>query len=154
LLARTRNAASSVVAIVYTAIFVGLIYGPVGWSMMGLIEEWDIFYLFKKFGVFYIADASSPMSEQRIRPLIALPYAIGYLFGPNAFVVLHVLQATSLVLKGIAVAVIIDWLLANRLIAIVCGLIFVVYPADTMQMTLRAVHINCALALRDRKSVV
>jgi len=147
LLARTRNAASSVVAIVYTAIFVGLIYGPVGWSMMGLIEEWDIFYLFKKFGVFYIADASSPMSEQRIRPLIALPYTIGYLFGPNVFVVLHVLQATSLVLKGIAVAVIIDWLLANRLIAIFCGLIFVVYPADTMQMTLRAVHINCALAL-------
>jgi hypothetical protein len=147
MLARTRNATSSVVAIVYTAIFVGLIYGPVGWSMMGLIEEWDNFYLFAKFGVFYIADAGSPHSEQRIRPLAALPFSVGYLFGPNAFVVLHVLQATSLVFKGLAIAVIIDWLLANRLIAVLCGLIFVVYPADTMQMTLRAVHINCAVAL-------
>jgi hypothetical protein len=143
----SRNTAVSVWAIAYCSIFVVIIYGPVGWSMMGLVEEWDFFCLFTKSGVFYIADASSPMSGQQIRPLIALPYAIGYLFGPNGFIALHVLQATSLVLKGIAVAVIVDWLLANQLIALLCGLIFVIYPADTMQMTLRAVHINCALAL-------
>jgi hypothetical protein len=147
LLVRSRNATSYFVPIVYTAIFVGLIYGPVGCSMMALIEEWDIFYLFRKFGVFYISSAGSPLSEQRIRPLITFPYAIGYFFGHNAFVALHALQATSLFLKGVAVAIIIEWLLANRLIAVLGGLIFVVYPADTMQMTLRAVHINCALAL-------
>jgi hypothetical protein len=143
----SRTTALSVWAISYTAFFVVIIYGPVGLSMMGLVEEWDIFSLFTKSGVFYIIDANNPLSGQRIRPLITLPYAIGYLFGPNAFVALHVLQAASLVLKGVAIAVIIDWLLANRLIAVLCGLIFVVYPADTMQMTLRAVHINCALAL-------
>lgn len=135
-------------AIAYTTCLVMIIYGPVGWSMMGLIEEWDIFQLFNKLGVFYaITDASNPIFAQRIRPLIVLPYAIGYHFGSNAFVALHVLQGTSLVLKGVAAAVMINWLSANRLIALLCGLIFVVYPADTMQMTLRAVHINCALAL-------
>ncbi len=116
--------------------------------MMGLIEEWDIFQLFaSKSGVFYFLSEHSPMYEQRIRPLIVLPYAIGYLFGPYAFTALHVLQAISLFLKGIAVAAIVNWLLSNRMIAVLCGLIFIVYPADTMQMTLRAVHINCALAL-------
>lgn len=137
----------SLYAACYGAILTALIYAPVGLSMMGLIEEWDIFYYFKKFGSFYIADAASPLPTHRLRPLTLVPFTIGYDLAPLSFPLLHTLQALSLVAKVVAMTAIIYRLIPNRTTAIVCGLIFLIFPADTMQMSLRSLHINWALAL-------
>ncbi len=130
-----------------SVVFVIVIVAPVGLSMMGLIEEWDIYFLFHKHGAFYITDAASPLPTHRLRPLTLVPFTIGYLLSPNSFFSLNLIQVISLFLKVIGMAAIINWCTANRLLAIFGGLIFLAYPADTMQMTLRSVHINWAIAL-------
>lgn len=129
------------------AVVIALIYSPIGISMMALIEEWDILYLFKKFGSFYIADGDSPLWTHRLRPLNVAPFTLGYDLAPLSFGFLHALQAVGLLVKVVAMASIVYRLIPNRTIAITCGLIFLLHPADTMQMTLRSLHINLALAL-------
>ena len=59
----------------------------------------------------------------------------------------HALLAASLAAKALAMAYMIWWSLRDRSIAVLGGLLFVLYPADTMQMTLRAMHIDWAVAL-------
>jgi hypothetical protein len=124
-----------------------LIFFPVGFSMMGLIEEWDLYYDFHKFGTFFLATASSPLPTHRLRPLTALPFSISYALDSSSFFLLNVLQFISLPLKAIAMASIVRFATGSTRVALICGLIFLVYPADTMQMTLRSVHINWAIVL-------
>jgi hypothetical protein len=131
----------------YAGILIILLYATFGLSMMALIEEWDILYLFKTYGSFYITDASSPLPTHRLRPFTLLPFTVGYDLAPLSFAVLHGLQAISLLAKAVAMSSITYWLIANRSIAVACGVIFLLYPADTMQMTLRSLHINWAVAL-------
>lgn len=133
--------------VVGAAIFVFLIFVPVGLSMMGLIEEWDLYFAFKKYGTFYFASASSPLATHRLRPLTVTPFTIGYVLGPDSFFWLNILQVIALFLKVIGMTSVVNWMTGNRLLAIFCGFIFLTYPADTMQMTLRSVHINWAIAL-------
>jgi hypothetical protein len=141
------NSLKPILVVVFAMVFVTLIVAPVGLSMMGLIEEWDIYYLFHKHGAFYITDAVSPLPTHRLRPLTLVPFTIGYVLSPNSFFALNILQVISLILKVIGMAAIINWCTANRLLAMFAGIIFLAYPADTMQMTLRSVHINWAIAL-------
>lgn len=141
------SALTSTWVVVGAAIFVFLIFVPVGLSMMGLIEEWDLYFAFKKYGTFYLASASSPLSTHRLRPLTVTPFTIGYVLGPDSFFWLNILQVIALFLKVIGMTAAVNWMTGNRLLAIICGFIFLTYPADTMQMTLRSVHINWAIAL-------
>ena len=113
--------------------------------MLGVIEEWDLLGLFTKSGVFFVSSAASPLPSMQLRPLNIAPHAIAYVLGPNSFLSWHLLLAASLVLKVVAMSFVVWWVQGSRWLALCGGLLFLLYPADTMQMTLRAVHINWAV---------
>jgi len=120
---------------------------PFGFSLGGLIEEWDILFLFARNGVFYISDGASPLQIHQARPLTVLPQAVAYTLDPDSFFYWHLIQATSLVLKGTCAGIIGIYLTNNRALAAFVGLLTILYPADTMQLSFRSLHINWAVAL-------
>jgi hypothetical protein len=125
---------------------VAVIWLPIGHSMTGLIEEWGLLGSFTKGGLFFFAVDGTPMASQKLRPLTILPQALAYLADPNGFGAWHIIQACALGLKGLAMLSILRWLTHNSWIAAAGAAIFVLYPADTMQMSFRSLHINVAVA--------
>jgi len=115
--------------------------------MVGHIEEWDIYSLFVRNGVFFFAGENSPLPSHRLRPLTAAPNAVAYLLSPDSFFAMHLLQMGALVVKGLAASLMGYWLLRSRLYAALLGLLVIVLPADTMQLSFRSFHINWAVAL-------
>jgi hypothetical protein len=120
---------------------------PFGFSLGGLVEEWDILFLFARDGVFYIANGGSPLQIHQARPLTILPQALAYTLDPDSFFYWHLIQAASLVVKGTCAGIIGIYLTNNRALAASLGLLTILYPADTMQLSFRALHINWAVAL-------
>ena len=120
---------------------------PFGFGLSGLIEEWDVLGLFTTHGLFFVADATSPMAAHSLRPLTILPHAVAYFIDPNSFDYWHVLLMLALAIKGGASSYL-AWRLTRSLgWAMVMGVLVLVYPADTMQLSFRGLHINLALAL-------
>lgn len=120
---------------------------PFGFELSGMIEEWDVLGLFTTHGLFFVADATSPMAAHSLRPLTILPHAIAYFLDPNSFDYWHVLLMLALATKGGASSYL-AWKSTRSLgWAMVMGVLVLVYPADTMQLSFRGLHINLALAL-------
>jgi hypothetical protein len=132
---------------VASTIVVCLLWLPFGFGMVGHIEEWDILSLFTRHGVFFFAGEQSPLASHRLRPLTAAPNAIAYLLSPDSFFSMHLLQMGALIAKGVAGALMGYWLLRSRTLAILLGLLVIVFPADTMQLSFRSFHINWSVAL-------
>lgn len=132
---------------VTSTILVCLLWLPFGFGMVGHIEEWDILSLFTRHGVFFFAGEDSPLASHRLRPLTAAPNAVAYLLTPDSFIGMHLLQMGALIAKGVAGAFLGYWLLRSRLYAVLLGLLVIVFPADTMQLSFRSFHINWAVAL-------
>lgn len=130
-----------------STILVCLLWLPFGFGMVGNIEEWDILSLLTRHGVFFFAGENSPLASHRLRPLTAAPNAVAYLLSPDSFVGMHLLQMASLIVKGTAAGLMGYWLLRSRLYAVMLALLVIVLPADTMQLSFRSFHINCAVAL-------
>jgi hypothetical protein len=126
---------------------VAALWIPYGFSLGGVVEEWDALFLFTRHGVFYIADGASPLQMHRARPLTVLPQAVAYTLDPNSFFYWHIIQAASLIMKGACAGLIGVYLIGNRALAALLGLATLLYPADTMQLNFRSLHINCAVAL-------
>ena len=125
-----------------------LIWMPYGFGMLGLIEEWGILGTFvRNHHITYIAVQGGPFGATRMRPLDILPFALAYLVNPQSFWPWHVLMAAALLCKALGMAALLYWLIRDRTIAVLGALLFMVYPADTMQMTLRSLHINWSVAL-------
>ena len=129
-----------------TVATVALIWLPIGTAMLGVIEEWDLLAMFTKHGVFFLTSLNSLMPALALRPLSIAPQALAYVLGPNSFLSWHALLAISLTVKAFAMGYVIWWSLRDRSLAVLGGLLFLLYPADTMQMTLRAMHIDWAVA--------
>src|SRR5262249_30233724 len=144
---RQQKANTFIAVLVLPALAVIALWIPFGFSLGGLVEEWDILFLFARDGVFYIADGASPLQIHKARPLTILPQAIAYTLDPNSFLYWHIMQATSLILKGVCAGLIGLYLTNNRALAASLGLLTVLYPADTMQLSFRSLHINWAVAL-------
>jgi len=133
--------------LIFPAIVVMLIWLPFGFQMTRLIEEWDVLGLFAKNGVFFWAGEGTPLAAHKLRPLTVLPHAIAYALDSNSFEFWHLLQMLSLVLKGLG-ASIIAWLLTkSRGWAMFLGALVILYPADTMQLAFRGIHINFSIAM-------
>lgn len=128
-------------------IVVSLLWLPFGFGMVGHIEEWDILSLFTRHGVFFFAGEDSPLASHRLRPLTAAPNAIAYLLTPDSYVGMHLLQMGALILKGVAGAYVGYWLLRSRTYSVLLGLLVIVFPADTMQLSFRSYHINWSVGL-------
>lgn len=135
-------------ALLTPSLFIILIlWLPFGFGLSGLIEEWDVLGLFTTHGLFFVADATSPLAAHSLRPLTILPHALAYFMDPNSFDYWHVLLMLALVVKGGASSYLA--LKSTRSLgwAIFMGILVLVYPADTMQLSFRSLHINLALAL-------
>ena len=128
-------------------VLVALLWLPFGFSVGALIEEWDVLAIFNNVGVFFWADADTPLALHRLRPLTVAPQALGYWLDPNSLFYWHILLIVSLVAKGVAGTWIAWWLTRSRQAAMMFGLLLIVYPADTMQLSFRALHINGSISL-------
>jgi len=133
-----------IVAPVLTILFIWL---PFGFEMNGLFEEWIILDLFRTHGLFFFATHSSPLPDQSLRPLTILPHAIAYWMNPNSFFWWHVLMIFGLALKGCSLAFIGSKLTNSLFWGMFLGVMSIIYPADTMQICFRSIHINIALGL-------
>ena len=123
------------------------IWLPFGFNLIGLIEEWSILGLFTNHGLFFIVDTTGPLAGHALRPLTVFPQAVAYFLDPNSFNYWHVLLIMALVTKSLASSTLFWQATGSLRWSIVMGLMVIIYPADTMQLALRAIHINCALAL-------
>lgn len=136
------------VALLWPSLFIVLaLWLPFGLGLSGLIEEWDVLGLFTTHGLFFVADAASPLAAHSLRPLTIFPQAIAYYIDSNSFDYWHVLLMLALAVKGGASSYL-AWKSTRSLgWAMVMGVLVLVYPADTMQLSFRSLHINMALAL-------
>ncbi|ROO00269.1 hypothetical protein BK674_14630 [Pseudomonas moraviensis] len=129
------------------ALIVLFIWLPFGFSLTGLLEEWGVIGLFSRIGVFFLADASSAMPAHALRPLTVFPHAIGYSLDPASFNYWHILLIVALVLKGMAASMLITRITGALKWGMLASVLIIVFPADTMQLSFRSIHINWALSL-------
>jgi len=127
-----------------TVLFIWL---PFGFALTGLLEEWGVIGLFSRIGVFFITDASSALTAHALRPLTIFPHALAYVLDPNTFNYWHVLLIIALVIKGWALSVITTRITGNVKWGMLASVLVIIFPADTMQLSFRSIHINWALSL-------
>ncbi|MDI3275619.1 hypothetical protein [Pseudomonas sp. AL03] len=128
------------------AILVLALWTPYGFSLIGLIEEWGLVGAFTTHGLFFITDTTSPLAAHALRPLTILPQAIAYYLDPYSFKYWNILLALSLCVKGSSLSYITSYITGSLKWGIIASLLIIVYPADTMQLSFRALHINWALS--------
>lgn len=120
---------------------------PFGFSMGGLVEEWDLLGLFTEHGPFLMVHLDGPLPAHAIRPLMPLSFALSYLADRDSFDAWHWLTIASLLAKGGAMTYLVSRATGSRGWGVVAAALLILYPADTMQMSLRSIHINIAIAL-------
>lgn len=130
-----------------TLIIVAALWIPFGFAMTGVIEEWWVLGLFTSHGIFFLADLNSPMPAHALRPLTIFPQAIAYFLDPQSFKYWHILLIISLLVKGWCLSLITTKITNSLKWGIASSVLFIVYPADTMQLSFRSLHINWSLAL-------
>ena len=126
---------------------VALIWLPFGFSLSALIEEWGLLGMFTEHGTFFLATADSPFALHRLRPLTLFPQAVGYALNHDSFLWWHLQQMLCILLKGVAAAALVLWLSRRRGAALFAAVLMMVYPADTMQIPFRSLHINMSAML-------
>ncbi|WP_085578023.1 MULTISPECIES: hypothetical protein [unclassified Pseudomonas] len=127
-----------------TVLFIWL---PFGFSLTGLLEEWGVIGLFSRIGVFFLTDATSAMPAHALRPLTILPHAIAYALDPDTFNYWHVLLIIALVIKGCCMSLITTRITGSLKWGMLASVLVILFPADTMQLSFRSIHINWALSL-------
>ncbi|MDM8190705.1 hypothetical protein EVS84_00700 [Pseudomonas koreensis] len=120
---------------------------PFGFALTGLLEEWGVIGLFSRIGVFFVTDVTSAMPAHALRPLTIFPHALGYFLDPDTFNYWHVLLIIALVIKGWALSVITTRITGALKWGMLASILVIVFPADTMQLSFRSIHINWALSL-------
>jgi hypothetical protein len=120
---------------------------PFGFSMTGLIEEWDLLGLFTIYGPFAIARFDGPLAPHAMRPLMPLSFVAAYLIDRDSFAGWHFLTLAALLVKGGAMTYLVARATRSRALGVIGGVLLLLYPADTMQLSFRSIHINTALAL-------
>ncbi|MEO8779686.1 MAG: hypothetical protein ABI389_13565 [Rhodanobacter sp.] len=123
------------------------IWLPFGFSMTALIEGWGVLGTFADQHLFFLTSVGSPMQAQALRPLTIFPQALAYFLDPDSFFYWHVLLALALIVKGAASAHLMARISHSVRWGALMGVLVLVYPADTMQLSFRSIHINWALAL-------
>jgi hypothetical protein len=143
-LRRTTLAATLVVPSLLTLV---LLWLPFGFGAGGLIEEWGLLGLFNTYGPLPLAWIDGPLAPHSVRPLMPFTFLLGYLFSPDSFVAWHLLMIAALLVKGTAGAYLGYKVSKSPRWAAICGPLILLYPADTMVLSFRSLHINWAMAL-------
>jgi hypothetical protein len=127
---------------------------PFGFSLTGVLEEWGVIGLFSRHGVFFITDLTSPLPAHALRPLTIFPHALAYWLDPDNFNYWHVLLITALIIKGSTLSILATRITGSIKWGVLASVLVILYPADTMQLSFRAIHINWALSLVLMSSVM
>ncbi|RON53523.1 hypothetical protein [Pseudomonas frederiksbergensis] len=127
---------------------------PFGFALTGLLEEWGVIGLFSRIGVFFLTDVSSAMPAHALRPLTIFPHALAYFLDSNTFNYWHVLLIIALVIKGWALSVITTRITGALKWGMLASILVIIFPADTMQLSFRSIHINWSLSLILLASVI
>ncbi|CAB3760154.1 hypothetical protein LMG29542_03769 [Paraburkholderia humisilvae] len=113
-----------------------------------MIEEWDFLYTMNQAAGAWNSFPGAALSDLfAARPLQLTPYAIGRFIDHHSFIGFHLILILSCFIRVISGASIGYFLLRNRAYALAIGLLFLVFPADTQQMTFRTMSICLAVGL-------
>lgn len=126
---------------------IAALWFPFGFALTALIEEWGLLGLFVKHGVFFLSSPSSPLAPHALRPLTFFPHALAYVLDTNSFIYLHILMMLALLVKGFSFAYLIRKMTNSAYWSLLAGVLVILYPADTMQIAFRGLHINWSLSL-------
>lgn len=137
----------SVVFLLPAILIVIALWLPFGFSSVGLIEEWALLGLYTQHGVIFVAKTSNILALHALRPLMIFPLSLAYFFDPNSFFYWQMFAIFSLIIKGAAASYLIWIATGSRSMAALMGVMVLLYPADTMQIPLRPLQINWAIAL-------
>ena len=80
-----------------------------------------------------------------MRPFVCAILSIAHKLDPDSFLYWNILQFLFIWLKGISLGCILWWLYPRRWIAILGGVLFMLYPADTQQLPLRTLIGNSTI---------
>lgn len=119
-----------------------------GFTLGGMIEEWDFLWMMNAFPHFWNSFPGNPMSDQfAARPLQVTPFAIARAIDHHSFIGFHFVLMVACFLRITAGASIGFFLFRSRTYALALGLLFLVFPADTQQMTFRTLNISLSIGL-------
>ncbi|VTU17414.1 hypothetical protein H6CHR_00769 [Variovorax sp. PBL-H6] len=136
-----------VALILPTAVAIALLWIPFGFSLHGLIEEWDVLGIFTISGPVLFVQPHTLLEAHRLRPLTVFPHALGYMLNPDSFDAWHWILIAILLVKGATCAYIGACITRSLRWGALFGLLVLLYPADTMQLSFRSQHINMSMAL-------
>lgn len=128
-------------------IIIAVLWIPFGFYATGLIEEWGLLGLYTTYGPIFFEHIDGPLALHALRPLMVFPLSLAYAIDPNSFTYWHIFTILSLVIKGAAASYLLWIATGSRFWAALMGCIILLYPADTMQLPLRPLQINWAVAL-------
>lgn len=129
------------------ALSVLLLWYQFGFSLGGMIEEWDLLRAIAHYPNFWNSFPGNPMSESfAARPFQITPFYIAHAIDSQSFLGFHILLITACFFKVIAGASIGYFLFRNRMYAAAMGMLFLMFPADTQQMSFRTLNISVAVA--------
>ncbi|HSW94130.1 MAG TPA: hypothetical protein VLJ15_07250 [Gammaproteobacteria bacterium] len=123
------------------------IWLPYGLTTTGLLEEWGLLGLFDQYGAVFFVHIHGLLAPHALRPLTVLPHSLAYVLDPNSFDAWHIITIISLLLKGMAAGYLVRAATDSRFWSVFMGILVLLFPADTMQLPLRTIGINAALAL-------
>jgi hypothetical protein len=127
---------------------IAILWYPFGFAMGAMLEDWGYYDLFNRIPAYWNSFPGSPLAElSAARPFQFTPFVLAKLIAPDSFVGAHLLLMTACVLKVVASTWIGYFAFRDRRIAITLGLLVLVYPADTQQMSLRTMNISFAQGL-------
>lgn len=130
-----------------TVVLIVLLWLPFGFQMGALLEDWGLLRIYSEMGPIFFSRGSGELAQHQIRPLMSTLWAIAYSVDPDSWWFWHVELAASLLIKGASLSWIAFYLTGSRRWAVVAGMLFVVWPADTLQMAFRALNIGFAAGL-------
>lgn len=129
-------------------VLIVLLWLPFGFHMGALLEDWGLLRIYSELGgpVFFSGGAGE-LAQHQVRPIMTTLWAIAYAVDPDSWWFWHVELALSLLIKGASLTWIVFHLTGSRRWAVVAGMLFVVWPADTLQMAFRAMNIGFSAGL-------
>lgn len=134
--------------VVPSIILIVLIWLPFGFHMGALLEDWGLLRIYSEVGgPIFFTGATGELAQHQMRPIMTTLWAIAYAIDPDNWWFWHAELAFSLLVKGASLTWIAHYLTGSRRWALVAGMLFVVWPADTLQMAFRAVNIGFAAGL-------
>ncbi|MFT0171979.1 hypothetical protein ACLKMY_23690 [Paraburkholderia mimosarum] len=143
---RVKRTTALFIASIIAALFaVVALWYPFGFAMGAMLEDWGFFDLFNRLPDYWASFPGQPLANLSVvRPLQLTPFVVAKALVPHSFAGTHLLLMLSCALKVVASTWIGYFLFRSRMLAVAFGLLVLVFPADTQQMSLRTMNISLA----------